>query len=473
MPAYDRYCDIHVTQGENYDFTSEIAEQCRYQTEHKKQCVIGKKALIAMDYLPNWHLPAITLLKHYPNGMVVAEDRVYKFAVGKIASIWALNRAAFGGKKLLVDEDEKGFVSKMHDDDVVSEATNGFSGYVLKKLNAKQLSLTNWAKNAPAEYDPQILFSSSRNIDNLLTDKVGYLSLSVPMKSIWEGTKDGAVEKMLKWVTMGCSKIRISCHGDGEGNLEMGGSYMAADCIAKFLHANGLEHKGKLETIGLNLCMAARYKLTPAIINGDLTVPAEGSAVQILASALGGLGLSGIKVTGSNENVVSSPFTTFDPEFPSGGDIRHMQSRRIIDIPTDFEFDKPTYTMTIPKGWTLRPKGDGALCVIKAPADFVVSTTQSTYQAIQSDQSTKEVSQAYGMFQFKAPGSGPTHVFYVGWIVDQARKEATGANGWKQLDANRMQFVGTGGKFVLQTTGSSIKIVETLAHSKAKAFAIS
>lgn len=58
-------------------------------------------------------------------------------------------------------------------------------------------------------------------------------------------------------------------------------------------------------------------------------------------------------------------------------------------------------------------------------------------------------------------------------IVDEPNKEITGANGWQMVDAHRIKFVGTGGNFALQVGGNTIQIVERLAHSQAKAFAIS
>ncbi len=57
--------------------------------------------------------------------------------------------------------------------------------------------------------------------------------------------------------------------------------------------------------------------------------------------------------------------------------------------------------------------------------------------------------------------------------MDEPNKEITGANGWQMVDAHRIKFVGTGGNFALQVGGNTIQIVERLAHSQAKAFAIS
>ncbi len=77
------------------------------------------------------------------------------------------------------------------------------------------------------------------------------------------------------------------------------------------------------------------------------------------------------------------------------------------------------------------------------------------------------------MYTFTDPTNQAQFVFFEGWIVDKPNKEITGANGWQMVDAHRIKFVGTGGNFAFQVGGNTIQIVERLAHSQAKAFAIS
>ena len=355
---------------------------------------------------------------------------------------------------------------------MITQRPQNFNGYVLKQTDAG-ISLTNGAATGN-DRDPVMVFSPSRKLD-LLDASFGYLALSAPMDHISKAQKQDYAKSMLTWIVAATSKIGITAHGDGEGNLEMRGDYMAADCIAKWFHENGLTAKGLLSNIGLNFCMAAKYKLTPAVIvNGQYT-PAEGSAVAILAQALRNCGIKGVTVTGSNENVGAEKPETADRENQQGQPIESPQAFRGIRVPSNFSFDKPTYTLTIPKGWTLSQKRikDSTLCVIKAPQQFSVTTKRSTYQASQIGSATKTVTQKYGMYTFTDPSSQAQFVFYEGWIVDEPNKEVTGANSWQMIDAHRIKFVGTGGGFALQVSGDVIQIVERLAHSKAKAIAIS
>jgi hypothetical protein len=233
--------------------------------------------------------------------------------------------------------------------------------------------------------------------------------------------------------------------------------------------------KGDLATISLNICMAAKYNLTPAVIKNGQYSPAEDSAVALLAKALGDLGLKGIKVTGSNENVGAEQPATMVREYPQGAEIQNPQAFRIISIPTGFGFDRPSYTLTLPAGWTVVANrvDESDLCLIKAPANCVVTTVTSQYQVAQVGGVAKNVSQAYGEYTFMDTTTQDKCVFLMGWIVNQSRKEALSGAGWRRIDDHRMQFTGTGGSFVLQTAGTSIQIVERLAHSGAKAIAYS
>ncbi len=71
MPAYERYCDLHITKATSYDFPAEILTYCQYQIEHQKKCVVGKKALIVLDFMDNWEGTTFKLLDHFKNGEVI------------------------------------------------------------------------------------------------------------------------------------------------------------------------------------------------------------------------------------------------------------------------------------------------------------------------------------------------------------------------------------------------------------------
>jgi hypothetical protein len=63
------------------------------------------------------------------------------------------------------------------------------------------------------------------------------------------------------------------------------------------------------------------------------TVRQKIPSVALLANALGDLGLKGIKVTGSNENVGAEQPATLAREYPQGAEIQNPQAFRIISIP--------------------------------------------------------------------------------------------------------------------------------------------
>jgi hypothetical protein len=124
--------------------------------------------------------------------------------------------------------------------------------------------------------------------------EVGYLAMTVPMGVVLSSPKDASITKMLTWITAGgASKIRITCHGDGEGNLEMKGQRLSAAWFAKWFSANGLLKKGDLATISLNICMAAKYNLTPAVIQNGQYSPAEDSVSGSVGQRIGRFGSEG------------------------------------------------------------------------------------------------------------------------------------------------------------------------------------
>jgi hypothetical protein len=89
------------------------------------------------------------------------------------------------------------------------------------------------------------------------------------MSEVAKGVEHSGARKMLEWAVAKTSKLRFTAHGDGEGNLETEavndfGAFnesMSADCIAKWLNANGLVRAGNLKTISVNICMAAKHNL--------------------------------------------------------------------------------------------------------------------------------------------------------------------------------------------------------------------
>ncbi|MGC2657945.1 MAG: hypothetical protein WA324_08195 [Bryobacteraceae bacterium] len=290
---------------------------------------------------------------------------------------------------------------------------------------------------------------------------------------------------LVNWVSGGgLGKIRFNCHGDGEGYLEMVSKGVAhsipANCLGDWLGANGLTEKRNLKAISLNLCMAAKHFLTPAVLQNGQYSPAEGSAVDLLAKTLGSRGVTGVEVTGSNENVTmidENRFLKLNPEdeikLRMGLSIEDQKLRvgdnvRMIGVPIGFKFDVGSRTLTIPDGWTIeaKPMSGSQLFAVKCPADSTVERAAS--KIVRTHQL------ATGDFTFKSPGRKDVSFPSQGWIL--AGKQMISAEGWTAAGTTQIRFSGTGG--VIQVEGQSGEdgsgvIYERLAKSKAKAVATS
>ena len=460
--AYDRFCDIHVTSEVKYHFTSEILDYCNYQLENKKLNLLGKRALIVLDFISDWELTAAALLDSFRKATVILSGGA-GFVAGKIVSV-------VGSLK----PDEKvflkvgGSVAKIltvkQKDRLAPELTADFKGIVVSDVEGG-FSLARHVGRAEADATGQtIIFSGTRNLGPL-DDKISYVAITVPMSEISKALEASSTRDLISWLSGAPSKLRFTCHGDGEGNLQMGNQtggndLLPADCLATWLHANGLHQAGQLRTIALNMCLAARHDLTPAVIKNGVYSPAEGSAVAVLASKLGSYGVHGIVVTGSNEVVDAKPTPGTTRTRVTGDLASHGQAFRKISIPRGFEFETATMTMTVPDGWTIadRMLHESKLCVLKPPGTWTVKKLSGDF-LFEGTEDGKEKSYAFGND---------------GWIVSAANKEALSAEGWVRLDAHRMKFAGTGGSCSLESTADKkLTIIERLAKSKAKAVATS
>jgi hypothetical protein len=353
-------------------------------------------------------------------------------------------------------------------------ADKQFQGFVVRQMgNGVSLS-----RPGDGNDNPTIVFTTPLNLD-LLDDRVGYLAVSVPIESIAKALPNPAIRKMLEWVVKSRSKLRFTSHGDGEGNVEMPDSVqqmqsMSADCIAQWLYANNLTSKGELATISVNICMAAKHNLTPAVLKAGKYTPAEHSAVALLAAKLGELGIHGVTVTGSNEVVDAKEKPGYTRTPISGLLEKNAQGFRQIGIPQGFTFEPGSLKVTIPDGWSITQRAfeQSQLCVITAPREATLSATRSTRRIMQADGTTRDVTIASADYTIKS-ATGDVQIPSDGWIVNDAQKEVIAAEGWQRLDARTMKFAGTGGNSALESNQGVYKIVERLAKSQAKAVAVS
>jgi hypothetical protein len=99
MSAYERYCDLHITKATGYDFPSEIVAYCQYQNREPERCVVGKKALIVLDFIENWEATAFRLLHHFKNDDVLFQGN-YAVAIRKLAEMIYNHGAMLGNKTI-------------------------------------------------------------------------------------------------------------------------------------------------------------------------------------------------------------------------------------------------------------------------------------------------------------------------------------------------------------------------------------
>src|SRR6516165_3089932 len=67
---YDRYWDIHLKAGSEFDFPNDIAEYARYQRQIKTQNKIIGPALMLIEQFGSWGASAALLLNRF-NGIEV------------------------------------------------------------------------------------------------------------------------------------------------------------------------------------------------------------------------------------------------------------------------------------------------------------------------------------------------------------------------------------------------------------------
>jgi hypothetical protein len=328
-------------------------------------------------------------------------------------------------------------------------------------------------KKMPVQAEPDIVLiddSGRPSMKVLKSDQtIGYVSTTVNMGDIANCQVQEYGSEMVSWILGGgSSKIRITCHGDGEGYLEMKDKQsnlksLRADSLGKWLVANGLTTKKNLQVINLNLCMGAKCNLTPAVIKSGAYTAADNSAVDLLAKTLGAAGAKDIIVTGSNEVVAGIEPREVD-SLTQVGDVKLKagQGVRKIQIPSGFPFDKNTLTMTIPSGWSIEqktPKGLDLL-TIKAPGNWTVAKESSAF--------ARPVEAANSAFTFTSPTKVKHIVPSDGWMVDGSSVIA--AAGWAMAGPQKLKFVGTGGTLGMDLQqGDEPVILERLAKSKAKA----
>jgi hypothetical protein len=261
----------------------------------------------------------------------------------------------------------------------------------------------------------------------------GVIVIGVEISDIDQKAAMAGMTALVEWVNdkAHTGKIRFNVHGSETGDLAMGsraGAWMHTDATnaALWLLANGLSDttggkvtralgvKGGLNTVGFAICMGGRNDTESAKYKAIKlrSKPAPGSTVRKFGSCLRANGVTGIKITGSNEIV-------------AGGSGKYAGTTgRSVSLPWGPGFERK---MKGPKGTWL---GTG---ILKIPAPFVIDprglggsrgriTFPAGYAATLDSASDAWVIHdgVTGIAAF------PT----VGWIVDAASRTIQGPLGW-------------------------------------------
>lgn len=135
-------------------------------------------------------------------------------------------------------------------------------------------------------------------------------------------TRPNAVNrKLIQWISdiEFCGKLRINAHGDGRGNIYMPPDHdkVNAQNIVRWLAAGGLSQgmwdpdagkvMGGLATLCMAVCMGAMHEKEAPLWSNQKNayVASDLSAIGRVAKSLGMLGNKFVRVTGSNELVVT------------------------------------------------------------------------------------------------------------------------------------------------------------------------
>lgn len=208
---------------------------------------------------------------------------------------------------------------------------------------------------------------------------IGYISYCLKLNDIENGILTDETRKLVRWISDPTStgKIRINCHGDGEGNFAMYTDELKANLFVEWLITAGLrkpntqsyqnvKNANGLLTINLSGCLHAAYKTNVAKFNDRTNKinSAELSANKLVLNELKRQRFYGIEVTG-----VSEVATTYQgqkyryiPRIPRSTDIIYSSAApfdlfSFATSNTTKSFFRKSYennrnVYVLPTGWT-------------------------------------------------------------------------------------------------------------------------
>jgi hypothetical protein len=467
--AYERFWDLHLTAGAEFDFPNDVAEYARYQRQIKAENKIAGPALMLIDQFGTWGKAAALLLSRF-NGIevCVAADMQAMISFGVpdlmkgLDSIEPNKDTCIPLKlptrlaKIIGAKRPPGIAEKRFD------TAGGAAGYTCRQdgdmfaFNAVGAALTG----------DMVVFGIPRLTDpmrhRLMSERLaaaGYLATMVDFRDVANAVEDKAVASAIQWLVGKKSKLRINAHGDGEGNLEMGVNEsnkmrMSSARLVDWMVANGLKSAGEWKTFSLFVCMAARYKDIPAGTEEEKSSPATQSSVWNVAEALGKRGIIGVKVTGANE--VTWGVHDLDGITTTGG-MQPGQAVQMIAMPTGWQFDQQAMTLTAPPDWKIESK------MHEGKTRLLLTLTQK---------GAKVAINPNGGWDFEV--AGKTHyVPLAGWTVDTKTVSLIATDGWRHVGGLRLRYAGSGGAVGIRAANGVVQIIERLAKSSAKFAAVS
>jgi hypothetical protein len=479
---YERFWDIHLSAGAEFDFPNDVAEYARYQRQLKTQNKIAGPALILVEQFGAWGKSAALLLSRFEGIEVWVEaDVVEKIVTGTTELMRGLHQiepnqaktirlrlpkllATVLKSRKLLDVPEKRFSVEVNSSDVAAPKDPG--SYACRK-EADGVYVFSSDAGMPPTGDIAV-FGIPKISDKLrvrlLSEKLsgaGYLATMVDFNDVDKAVASTFVASAVNWLVGKPSKLRINSHGDGEGNLEMGVSAtnkrkMPTSRLVDWLAANGLTARGEWKTFSVFVCMAARFKDIPAGREDALSSPATQSAVWDVADALREKGITGVKVTGANEVVWGVAHV--DGISTTGG-IQPGQAVQMIAIPQGWTFAEGSLTVTVPDDWKIEQ------LVHQGKRRIILSLKQA---------GAKVVPNPGTGWNFEA--AAKKYIIPLdGWTVDQAKALLIATDGWRHQEGGRtLRYDGSGGTVGLRKTAEgAVKIIERLAKSGAKFAAIS
>ena len=316
----------------------------------------------------------------------------------------------------------------------------------------------------------------------------GYITSCITTTDILSHIYSRENRDLVDWVSdNSCrGKIRINCHGDGNGKLGMEHEYFFASDIAQWLINCGLhnavftkrgeERANGLITVNLAACMVARYDVVTAKFSSleSKTSYALDSAIDRFVKEMRTNGHYGLAVTGSSEIVCQSGGKIYRslPKLPicftenpymdlnNGYDYWRYYADKHISC---FEKYGSNLGFTVPSGWQLTNSTDTSGGKINIPN--IYSIENSRYYNPDSSPSGEwilKLKDARYSRDFASIVMIPS-----GWIVDKYLKTIDPPVGWI-VTANAY---GTGGT-VCSRSHSGINDTEKLTKTPYKIRAI-